>query len=233
MNMSYILLIARRCCMDIDSQNLEAKTVQEQVQLTGKRILEIGCGTGRLTRVLKRDDNFVLAIDPDAEKIKKAQTEFSDVEFLVAEISDLNPECLNLFDLIVFSMSLHHIGHSFHNKVQALRKAKTLRNPGGKILVIEPAAISEVTQIISAIFPEESLLIRQAQLALANYFPRRKFTTIRIPWQYRDLQDLGLHFSAITGVNMPNDLLKKIRRKLRLPEHDILIHDVVYFSLME
>jgi ubiquinone/menaquinone biosynthesis C-methylase UbiE len=42
---------------------------------TGQRVLEIGCGDGRLTRRYAEQAGFVEAIDPDSERIDRARQE--------------------------------------------------------------------------------------------------------------------------------------------------------------
>jgi 2-polyprenyl-3-methyl-5-hydroxy-6-metoxy-1,4-benzoquinol methylase len=41
----------------------------------GKTILEIGCGSGRLTRLIAPQAVQMVAIDPDAEKVTQAQAQ--------------------------------------------------------------------------------------------------------------------------------------------------------------
>jgi ubiquinone/menaquinone biosynthesis C-methylase UbiE len=40
---------------------------------TGARVLEVGCGDGRLTLGVAEDATNVLAVDPDAEAVARAQ----------------------------------------------------------------------------------------------------------------------------------------------------------------
>ena len=77
--------------------------------LAGKRVLEIGCGRGRLTYQFAHLASHTIGIDPDATRIAKAQQNlplhlFGRVDFHVAAIENYQPS--TLFDLIIFSWSL-------------------------------------------------------------------------------------------------------------------------------
>jgi predicted RNA methylase len=87
---------------------IELATVRELVDLTGKRVLEMGCGDGRFTYLYARDTEYVLGVDPKREEIRKARRDrpaelAKRVRFRVAKsISAPRRE----FDLALFSWSL-------------------------------------------------------------------------------------------------------------------------------
>ena len=58
---------------DYPPPGMEVRLIQRYVSLTGRRILEIGCGDGRLTRQLALLANHVVAIEPDPAKIALAR----------------------------------------------------------------------------------------------------------------------------------------------------------------
>ena len=57
----------------IDPEKNEVRALKQVADWHGKRVLEIGCGDGRLTRRLARLGANVQAIDPDAALIRKAR----------------------------------------------------------------------------------------------------------------------------------------------------------------
>jgi ubiquinone/menaquinone biosynthesis C-methylase UbiE len=75
-----------------------------------RRVLELGCGDGRLTTGIARDADSVLAFDPDGDAIERARgtcpVELADrVEFRLASGAEIElPR--HEFDLVVFSWSL-------------------------------------------------------------------------------------------------------------------------------
>lgn len=75
----------------------------------GQRILEVGCGDGRLTWRYAAEAAAVCAIDPDPEKIREAQEEMpaalaGHVTFSAVPIEGFSAR--HPFDLIIFSWSL-------------------------------------------------------------------------------------------------------------------------------
>ena len=76
----------------------------------GQRVLELGCGDGRLTVLIARDAAHLLAFDPDAEAVTRARGSLpadlaERVAYRVAsgKAIDVEPHS---FDLMVFSWSL-------------------------------------------------------------------------------------------------------------------------------
>jgi len=58
---------------DYPPPGMEVRIIESYVDLQGRRILEIGCGDGRLTRQIARVASSVVAIEPDAMKIATAR----------------------------------------------------------------------------------------------------------------------------------------------------------------
>lgn len=57
----------------VDSENNETRALLNLVDFTGKRVLEIGCGDGRLTWRYAGMAEHVIAIDPKADAIQRAR----------------------------------------------------------------------------------------------------------------------------------------------------------------
>ena len=57
-----------------DREGVEPAQILGLVDLDGKRVLDVGCGTGRLTAFAARRAAFVYAFDPSPESIDQARS---------------------------------------------------------------------------------------------------------------------------------------------------------------
>jgi SAM-dependent methyltransferase len=105
----------------------------------GSRFLELGCGSGWLTRYAARCGAEAVGYDISPEMIEIARAEASreglDARFEVADMEALKPE--GTFDRCLIYEALHHST----NPVGVLEVARRALRPGGTLLVSEPNSI--------------------------------------------------------------------------------------------
>lgn len=96
----------------IDPENNETNALLGVANFSGKHVLEIGCGDGRLTWRYADKAAHVTAIEPSAEQIKLAEENLPNnlqgrVEFQVATLEDFADKSQSsIFDLVILSYSL-------------------------------------------------------------------------------------------------------------------------------
>jgi ubiquinone/menaquinone biosynthesis C-methylase UbiE len=94
----------------VDPDGVEIATIRELVDLEGLRVLEIGCGDGRMTFSYAGEAVSVFAIDPDSEAIDQARAMTPRglrrrIRFEAADAAEIElPK--REFDLALFSWSL-------------------------------------------------------------------------------------------------------------------------------
>ncbi|MFH1353368.1 MAG: class I SAM-dependent methyltransferase [bacterium] len=102
--------------------------------LRGKRILEIGCGTGVFTEGISLTGAEITAIDISADLIEKSRERVkkSNVSFCVEDAEDMTfPD--GSFDSVIGSSILHHLDVKY-----ALPEIKRVLKKGGKVVFSEP-----------------------------------------------------------------------------------------------
>jgi trans-aconitate methyltransferase len=77
-------------------------------EYTFSSVLDVGCGKGSFTQLLKRANNSVLGIDGSATAIAKARASFPDIEFRQLDVHALN-EINQTFDVVVVMAVLAYI----------------------------------------------------------------------------------------------------------------------------
>ena len=93
-----------------DAQGVEPAAIAEVADLADVRVLEVGCGEGRLTRFAASHAREVYAFDPDGERVRKAAAALAPelrerVSFAVHDADALDVE-RRRFDLALCGWSL-------------------------------------------------------------------------------------------------------------------------------
>lgn len=114
------------------------ETLQKVVSLSGKKVLEVGCGNGSRTIQIADKCSEVFAIDPNKTAITQAKEERSrlNTHYFEGVADNLSFES-QAFDLVFFTLSLHHVPKE--QMVKAIDEAVRVVRPEGYIAFLEPA----------------------------------------------------------------------------------------------
>ncbi len=93
-----------------DPERNEIKFLRKYIDLTGKRVLEIGCGEGRLTWQYAKWTGSTVAIDPDRDSLRVARVDrpydLQEKVHLVRADSQSMPLPKEKFDIAILAWSL-------------------------------------------------------------------------------------------------------------------------------
>jgi ubiquinone/menaquinone biosynthesis C-methylase UbiE len=118
------------------TRELAGKVLRDlAMPLEGRRIVEIGCGTGRNTEWLATQAASITALDFSEEMLRRARARVQDprVRFIQHDVRNTWPLADDSEDIIVAMLILEHVEHLetvFAEAARALR-------PGGEIFICE------------------------------------------------------------------------------------------------
>jgi SAM-dependent methyltransferase len=145
-----------------DKEKKEEKAIKK-ITKDAKNILEIGCGTGRITKLLTGKNKRVTAIDKDEHALQQAQKNISEVEFLLEDINTYRPE--EEFDCIICSWAGLHYQPQLKKIIKQLHKHLSSQ---GKLIIIEPYYGTEYIEILQKISPRDTEYAKLKFLELKN-----------------------------------------------------------------
>ncbi len=129
----------------------------------GQRVLEVGCGTGNMTKWIAKqvgDNGHITAVDISHEQVKIAQencSESNNVTFITSSVFDLKQE--KQFDLVYSRFLIMHLQNPF----EGLQHLTQLLKPNG-VLVSE-----EATNSVTACYPESPIFRKYRKLVMALF----------------------------------------------------------------
>lgn len=100
---------------------------------SGDKVLDLGCGNGRLFPLLKSKNIDYIGVDNSEELIKEAKKKFPNGKFQIADIFKL-PFPEKHFDKVYCIAVLHHIP-SKEMRAQVLEEIKRVLRPGGFLIL--------------------------------------------------------------------------------------------------
>jgi len=106
--------------------------IVRQLRPRGRRVLDVGCGTGRLARRLAPEAREVVGIDTSPRMIERAREDASpNTRFQRLSVLELSSE--ESFDIIVVCYLFHHM-----DPANVLPILNDVLRPGGTLLILEP-----------------------------------------------------------------------------------------------
>ncbi|WP_407453035.1 methyltransferase domain-containing protein [Methanobrevibacter sp.] len=135
----------------------EKKILFENIDVGGKKVLEIGCGIGRWAEALHDKCDFYLGLDfsEDLIKIAKDSYDFDNCKFQIMSATDIKVDELLIeppFDVILFSGVLMYINDD--NIGIVMDEVNNIGSENMKIFVMEPISCLETRLTLKDFYSE-------------------------------------------------------------------------------
>jgi ubiquinone/menaquinone biosynthesis C-methylase UbiE len=113
--------------------------IRELLPPRGKRLLDVGCGDGALTRFLAREGATATGIDISEPTLARARAaeQMPGADFAVG-VGEKLPYPDRSVDAVIYMNALHHV--PVQAIAAAVEEAARVLKPGGRLLVVEPPA---------------------------------------------------------------------------------------------
>jgi len=113
--------------------------LQRQIKL--QTALDVGCGVGYFSELLRDTGFSVVAFDGRRENVEEARSRFPEISFLQADAEDVATQNLGSFDLVLCFGFLYHLENPF----RAIRNLHALT---AKILLIESMCVPQQQPVL-------------------------------------------------------------------------------------
>ena len=174
----------------------------------GARVLEMGCGSGRITRLIAELTGVgrVVGIDPSPVFLENARSFCSDLPNVSFEEGDArelshDPAC---FDLVISHTTLSHVPEA----EKAVAEAFRVLRPGGQLVIFD-GDYATISMAIGDFDPIQVCV----EAALHNYLNDRWFMRRLTPMARRaGFHDLSMDGHGYVKISEPQYLLTLVQR---------------------
>jgi S-adenosylmethionine-dependent methyltransferase len=171
--------------------------VAHHIDLQGKKLVEIGCGTGSSTAAFAHFVQEITAYDIDAQAVKGARARLDVMGIDNVELRVVNPEGLvsalkeqhrDGVDIILLFAVLEH--QTIPERLETIALCWDLLPSDGLLVVTETPNLLNYTDAHTSLLPFLHLLPSELYARYAEYSNRRRFNTSFSKFEQMSLQEL-------------------------------------------
>jgi SAM-dependent methyltransferase len=155
-----------------------AEAIVVEGDLAGRRVLDVGCGTGRLAATLAKRGAKVWGVDPSEEMLAEARERAGSAVGLKRGVAEALPFRAGWFDRAVLWLVVHLVDRS-----RALPELARVLTPGGRLVVATFGPGYFERMWLARLFPSLAAIDRTRfpePAALAAELARAGFCSIRV-----------------------------------------------------
>lgn len=129
------------------------EVLTSQLDIAGKRLADLGCGSGSLSHALARKGAEVIGLDISEAALRQARKAAPDgTADFAAALGQALPLPNRSIDIVIYFNALHHIPVA--DMTLALDEVARVLRPGGQLYVVEPLAEGPHFSLVRAIEDE-------------------------------------------------------------------------------
>jgi ubiquinone/menaquinone biosynthesis C-methylase UbiE len=157
------------------------EVLEEILPLSGKTIIDVGCGDGSLVRLLTRRGAQVTGIEASPKQLAKARAAepVGNERYIQGYAEELPAESRSA-DIVIFLNSLHHV--NIDDLAQALKEAARVLKHGGVLYVSEPLAEGPYFELMRPVHDETEVRRRAyetlCQAHLYGFLPEHELVHV-------------------------------------------------------
>ena len=227
--------------MKIDFEDVEKTFIENNVDFKGKKILDVGCGDGRLSPIFNTAERYV-GIDTSKENIEKAKQKNPALEYHFVSADKF--EYGEMFDIAFFNLTWHEIEADL--QLPAMNNILQLLKENGEIIIMDPKLEHEEVQFLynvgyrnfQNINHDEHILHSLKilkQLEEENKIKLLEKKEINIPWEFKNKEELYEfmkgEFKKDFDPNKEQLFIKEINEVLKekVDNNPIIVYDELDF----
>lgn len=185
--------------------------IADAVELSGRRILDVGSGGGGLVRWLAAQGARATGLETQQPLVAEARAlePVAGEDYVVGRGESL-PFADDAFDTVIFSFSLHHVPEGAMRA--ALAEAGRVSRSDGAVLIVEPVADGDYFEVVRLVDDET----RVRRLALDAVFDHRAHGLVEGPQRYYRIRHVfespGAMFDRMVRVDPDREAVIASRR---------------------